>query len=77
MSYNNALNLNDCITELQTVEDIHSEIDSLELFINQVDLSSTDKERLQKILTRLLIKHTKQEEKINKVANKLNKICYY
>ena len=77
MSYNNSVTINDCITDLQLVEDISNEVDSLEYFISTAKLTADDKAQLQKLLTKFLIKNTKQGAKINKVANKLNKLNYY
>lgn len=76
MSYNNSVSINDCITALQLVDDFTNEADILENIIRTATLSTEDKERLQKLLTKVLIKNTKQSEKINQVANKLNKLYY-
>ena len=77
MSYNNSVTINDCITALQLVDDIRNEVDSLEYLIEKATLTEDDRIKFKKILTKLLIKNTKQTNKINKVANKLNKLGYY
>lgn len=76
MSYNNSVSINDCITALQLVDDFTNEADILENIIRTATLSPEDKERLQKLLTKVIIKNTKQTEQINQVANKLNKLYY-
>lgn len=77
MSYNNSVTINDCITELQLIEDNTNEIDSLEYLIETTTLSAEDKNKFKKVLTRLLIKNTKQANNVNKVANKLNRMSCY
>lgn len=77
MSYNNSVTINDCITELQTINDFKEEIDRLEDFLHSATLQDDDKEILKKLFTRLLTKNTVQATKIIKVANKLNKLGYY
>ena len=76
MSYNNSVSINDCITALQLVDDFTNEADILESIIRTATLTPDDKERLKKLLTKVIIKNTKQTEQINQVANKLNKIYY-
>ena len=76
MSYNNSVSINDCITALQLVDDFTNEADILESIIRTATLTPDDKERLKKLLTKVIIKNTKQTEQINQVAKKLNKIYY-
>lgn len=76
MSYNNSVSINDCITALQLVDDFTNEADILENIIRTATLAPEDKERLKKLLTKVIIKNTKQTEQINQVANKLNKLYY-
>lgn len=76
MSYNNSVSINDCITALQLVDDFTNEADILESIIRTATLTPEDTERLKKLLTKVIIKNTKQTEQINQVANKLNKLYY-
>lgn len=76
MSYNNSVSINDCITALQLVDDFTNEAEILESIIRTAPLAPEDKERLKKLLTKVIIKNTKQTEQINQVANKLNKLYY-
>ena len=77
MSHNNSVTINECITNLMTIEDSTNEIDSLEYLIETINLAVDDKTKFKKVLTKLLIKNTKQADKINKVANKLNRLGMY
>lgn len=76
MSYNNSVSINDCITALQLVDDFTNEAATLQSIIRTATLAPEDKERLNKLLNKIIIKNTKQSEQINQVANKLNKIYY-
>lgn len=77
MSYNNSVTINDCITELQTLNDFNSDIDSLRAFAASVALSEDDSTRLKKLITLMTIKNTRVKNKVNKTMNKLNKLGYY
>lgn len=77
MNHNNSVTINECITNLMTIEDSTNEIDSLEYLIETINLAADDKTKFKKVLTKLLIKNTKQADKINKVANKLNRLGMY
>ena len=77
MNHNNSVTINECITNLMTIEDSTNEIDSLEYLIETINLAVDDKTKFKKVLTKLLIKNTKQADKINKVANKLNRLGMY
>ena len=77
MSYNNSVTINECITNLMTLDDFNSNVDSLKLFIKDVDLNTEDKERLQKIINLMTMKNTRMKGVVNQVANKLNKTQYY
>lgn len=77
MNHNNSVTINECITNLMTLDDFNSNIDNLKLFIKDVDLNTEDKERLQKIINLMTMKNTRMKGVVNQVANKLNKTGMY
>ena len=77
MSYNNSVNINDCITDLQTLEDFDTQVENLKSFIDNAKLLVRDKKELQSIINILTMKNTKQKNTVYKVANKLNKMGLY
>ncbi len=77
MSHNNSVTINECITNLMTLDDFNSNVDSLKLFLKDVDLNTEDKERLQKIINLMTIKNTKVKGVVNTTMNSLNKTQYY
>ena len=77
MSYNNSVTINECITNLMTLDDFNSNVESLKLFIKDVDLNTEDKEHLQKIINLMTMKNTRMKGVVNQVANKLNKTGMY
>lgn len=77
MSLNNSITINDCITNLQTVDDLNTDINRLKAFLEDSKLLVRDQKALQNIINLLTIKNTKQKTTIHKVANSLNKLGYY
>ena len=77
MSYNKSVTINDCITALQTLNDFNSDIDSLRHFVDTVELTEDDSTRLKKLITLMALKNTNMKTKVNKTANKLNKLGFY
>lgn len=77
MNHNNSVTINECITSLMILDDFNSNVDSLKLFIKDVDLNTEDKERLQKIINLMTMKNTRMKGVVNQVANKLNKTGMY
>lgn len=77
MSHNNSVTINECITNLMTLDDFNSNVESLKLFIKDIDLNTEDKERLQKIINLMTMKNTRVKTVVNQVANTLNKTQYY
>ena len=77
MSYNNSVVVNDCITELQLINDFNSDIENLRSFLENATLTEEDYTRLKKLITSVTIKNTITKNKVIKVANKLNRVFYY
>lgn len=77
MSYNNSVVVNDCITELQLINDYNSDIENLRSFLENATLTEEDYTRLKKLITSVTIKNTITKNKVIKVANKLNRVFYY
>lgn len=76
MSYNNATIINDCITDLQTLDDLNNNIHQLKQFLANSKLLVKDKKELQSIINMLVMKNTKQKDIVHKTRNTLNKIAY-
>lgn len=77
MSHNNSVTINECITNLMTLDDFNSNLDSLKHFFKNTDLNEEDKETLKKIINLMTMKNTRMKGVVNQVANKLNKTQYY
>lgn len=77
MSYNNNLNMNDCITNLQTLDDYNLDISRLKLFIEDSNLAKEDEAALKQIIKLMAIKNTTVKNTINKTMNSLNKMGLY
>lgn len=76
MSYNNATIINDCITDLQTIDDLNNNIHQLKQFLANSKLLVKDKKELQSIINMLVMKNTKQKDTVHKTRNALNKCIY-
>lgn len=77
MSHNNSVTINECITNLMTLDDFNNNLDSLKHFFKNTDLNEEDKETLKKIINLMIMKNTRMKGVVNQVANKLNKTQYY
>lgn len=77
MSHNNSVTINECITNLMTLDDFNNNLDSLKHFFKNTDLNEEDKETLKKIINLMTMKNTRMKGVVNQVANKLNKTQYY
>lgn len=77
MSHNNSVTINECITNLMTLDDFNNNLDSLKHFFKNTDLNEEDKETLKKIINLMIMKNTRMKSVVNKVANSLNKTQYY
>ena len=77
MSHNNSVTINECITNLMTLDDFNSNLDSLKHFFKNTDLNEEDKETLKKIINLMTMKNTRMKSVVNQVANSLNKTQYY
>ena len=74
MSYNNSINLNDCITDLQTLDDFNLDVSRLKLFLEEAKLLKRDQEELKNIINLMTIKNTKVKNQVGKTMNALNRI---
>ena len=77
MSHNNSVTINECITNLMTLDDFNNNLDSLKHFFKNTDLNEEDKEALKKIINLMTMKNTRMKGVVNQVANKLNKTGMY
>ena len=77
MSHNNSVTINECITNLMTLDDFNNNLDSLKHFFKNTDLNEEDKETLKKIINLMTMKNTRMKGVVNQVANKLNKTGMY
>ena len=71
------IEINESITELQTMNDINSEVRRLSKFLDEAVLSTEDNERLRKILDSLNKTNEEVKTTVHQVMNKLNKLYYY
>ena len=73
----NALTINDCITELQTLNDFNNEIALLREVLEQTELSEEATDKLKSLKRLMTLKNTLTKNKVSKVFNSLNKLGYY
>lgn len=77
MNHNNSVTINDSITNLMTLDDFNSNIESLKLFLRDTELNTADKERLQKMINLMTMKNTRMKGVVNNTMNNLNKCGMY
>lgn len=77
MNLNNSVTINDCITNLQTLEDFNSNIGQLKNFLATSSLVIEEKKELQSIINVMTMKNTKQKNTVHKTMNSLNKTGMY
>lgn len=77
MNLNNSVTINECITDLMTVEDFNNDIIKLKEFLSSAKLLVRDQKELQSIINLMTMKNSKQKNTIHKTMNNLNKTGMY